>query len=179
MWGLGVCARELLSNRHLRHMFRARATGLQCSFHRAMRNDSQPLLMPPPMRACLPVPACVPLIMWFDYRVMDLCSATQHFPLTCRDKGSDGFCHLPLALVADILVDDRLATGKDGEVMVFWAAVSWLEADRSRLGRADEVRAPQRTYSCGGSFNKYTVLYVSFQRYNPFRETVGQFRFGT
>ncbi|CAN0273760.1 unnamed protein product, partial [Hapterophycus canaliculatus] len=65
----------------------------------------------------------------------------EWFPLaSCCDSGSpDGFLHLSPALVAEVLKDDRLVAGEEGEVKVFWAAVSWLEADRSRRRDADEV----------------------------------------
>ena len=36
-------------------------------------------------------------------------------------------------------MDDRLAAGEEGEERVFWAAVSWLEAERSRKRSSDEV----------------------------------------
>lgn len=36
-------------------------------------------------------------------------------------------------------MDDRLAAGEEGEERVFWAAVSWLEAERSRKKSSDEV----------------------------------------
>lgn len=63
---------------------------------------------------------------------------SQCFPLACCDA-SDGFRHLSPALAAEVLKDDRLAAGEEGEVAVFWAAVSWLEAERSRRRNADEA----------------------------------------
>lgn len=66
--------------------------------------------------------------------------------MACSDLGSDGFCDLPLALLTEVLADNRLETGLDGEVVVFWAAVSWLETDPSRLKHAEEVRC------CGSSY---------------------------
>lgn len=67
--------------------------------------------------------------------------------MACSDMGSDGFCDLPLALVTEVLGDDRLETGLDGEVVVFWAAISWLETDSSRLRHAEEARG--YSSSCG------------------------------
>lgn len=43
-----------------------------------------------------------------------------------------------------MLRDDRLVPGEKGEVSVFWAAVSWLEAQEPRRRDADEVRARVR-----------------------------------
>eukprot|EP00903_Cladosiphon_okamuranus_P009315 g8887.t1 len=60
------------------------------------------------------------------------------FPLACCGA-SDGFRHLSPALAAEVLKDDRLAAGEQGEVAVFWAAVSWLEAELSRRRKADEI----------------------------------------
>lgn len=62
------------------------------------------------------------------------------FPLTCCDRGLDGFRHLSFALVAEVLKDDQLKAGKDGEVKVFLAAVSWLELEPCRERHADEAR---------------------------------------
>lgn len=53
----------------------------------------------------------------------------------------DGFYQLSLALVSEVLRDDRLVPGGKGEVSVFWAAVSWLEAQEPRRRDADEVCA--------------------------------------
>lgn len=64
---------------------------------------------------------------------------SQCFPLVCCDSNSDGFRHLSPALVAEVLKDDRLTAGEEGEVTVFWAAISWLEAERSRRRSADEA----------------------------------------
>lgn len=36
-------------------------------------------------------------------------------------------------------MDDRLCAGQEGEVKVFWAAVSWIEAERSRRSDADKA----------------------------------------
>ncbi|CAM9896899.1 unnamed protein product [Ectocarpus sp. 8 AP-2014] len=63
----------------------------------------------------------------------------ERFPTTCRDSSSDGFRHLPAALVVEVLKDDRLAAGQEGELAVFWAAISWLEAEQSRRRNADEA----------------------------------------
>ncbi|CAN0560745.1 unnamed protein product, partial [Ectocarpus sp. 12 AP-2014] len=49
----------------------------------------------------------------------------ERFPTTCRDSSSDGFRHLSAALVVEVLKDDRLAAGQEGELAVFWAAISW------------------------------------------------------
>ena len=38
-----------------------------------------------------------------------------------------------------MLKDDRLAAGQEGELAVFWAAISWLEAEQSRRRNADEA----------------------------------------
>lgn len=57
----------------------------------------------------------------------------------CSDSNSEGFCHLSPALVAEVLKDDRLVAGEEGEVTVFWAAISWLEAEHSRRMNADEA----------------------------------------
>lgn len=76
---------------------------------------------------------------------MDETILSQCFPLACCDGASEGFRHLSPALAAEVLKDDRLAAGEEGEVAVFWAAVSWLEAERSRRRNADEaswVRTP-------------------------------------
>lgn len=43
-------------------------------------------------------------------------------------------------------MDDRLVAGEAGEVTVFWAAVSWLEAERSRRRDADEASKPHCTF---------------------------------
>lgn len=67
--------------------------------------------------------------------------------MALSDMGLDGFCDLPLALLTEVLADNRLETGLDGEVVVFWAAVSWLETAPSRLRHAEEAR--YCSSSCG------------------------------
>lgn len=64
---------------------------------------------------------------------------SQCFPLVCGDGASDGFRQLSPSLFAEILKDDRLDAGPEGEVTVFWAAVSWLEEEPSRQTNADEA----------------------------------------
>ncbi|CAB1114554.1 unnamed protein product [Ectocarpus sp. CCAP 1310/34] len=71
-------------------------------------------------------------------RVM-LAYTLERFPTICRDSSSDGFRHLSAALVVEVLKDDRLAAGQEGELAVFWAAISWLEAEHSRRRNADEA----------------------------------------
>lgn len=73
-----------------------------------------------------------------------VCPTLQRFLSTCREDGAHSFCQLPLTLAVEVLRDDGLDSGSDGEVNVFWAAVSWLEADASRRPDADQVNQEER-----------------------------------